>query len=50
MCCRYLEDRENNPDVDRNETLGQFIQSHGYSQFFQEAYLVLLYPLCLCIF
>ncbi|GJN15699.1 hypothetical protein PR202_gb02635 [Eleusine coracana subsp. coracana] len=39
---KYLEDHENNPDMDRNETLGQFIQSHGYSQLFQDAYLVLL--------
>ncbi|TVU05041.1 hypothetical protein EJB05_48189 [Eragrostis curvula] len=43
---KYLEDRENNPDMDRNETLGQFIQSHGYSQLFQEAYLI---PICACI-
>nr|CAB3457529.1 unnamed protein product [Digitaria exilis] len=43
---KYLEDCENNPDIDRNETLGQFIQSHGYSQFFQEAYLI---PICACI-
>ncbi|XP_066390470.1 uncharacterized protein [Miscanthus floridulus] len=43
---KYLEDHENNPDMDRNETLGQFIQSHGYSQFFQEAYLI---PICACI-
>ncbi|KAG2636066.1 hypothetical protein PVAP13_2NG420300 [Panicum virgatum] len=43
---KYLEDRENNPDIDRNETLGQFIHSHGYSQFFQEAYLI---PICVCI-
>uniref|UniRef100_A0A0A8YSL3 Amine oxidase domain-containing protein n=1 Tax=Arundo donax TaxID=35708 RepID=A0A0A8YSL3_ARUDO len=43
---KYLEDHENNPDMDRNETLGQFIQSHGYSQLFQEAYLI---PICACI-
>ncbi|RLN35454.1 uncharacterized protein C2845_PM03G02580 [Panicum miliaceum] len=43
---KYLEDRENNPDLDRNETLGKFIQSHGYSQYFQEAYLI---PICACI-
>uniref|UniRef100_A0A0E0ML71 Amine oxidase domain-containing protein n=1 Tax=Oryza punctata TaxID=4537 RepID=A0A0E0ML71_ORYPU len=40
---RYLEDCENNPDLDQSETLGQFVQSHGYSQFFQEAY---LFPIC----
>jgi hypothetical protein len=39
---RYLEYHEHNPDLDRDETLGQFIQSHGYSLSFQEAYLVLL--------
>ncbi|XP_037480833.1 uncharacterized protein LOC119358352 [Triticum dicoccoides] len=36
----YLEDHEHNPDLDHNETLGQFIQSHGYSLSFQEAYLM----------
>uniref|UniRef100_A0A8R7R9J3 Cyclopropane-fatty-acyl-phospholipid synthase n=1 Tax=Triticum urartu TaxID=4572 RepID=A0A8R7R9J3_TRIUA len=39
----YLEDHEHNPDLDHNETLGQFIQSHGYSLSFQEAYLI---PVC----
>ncbi|VAH54017.1 unnamed protein product [Triticum turgidum subsp. durum] len=39
----YLEDHEHNPDLDHNETLGQFIQSHGYSISFQEAYLI---PVC----
>ncbi|KAH0634286.1 hypothetical protein KY284_037072 [Solanum tuberosum] len=34
----YLETLENNPDIDRNETLGHFIQSHGYSELFQKAY------------
>ncbi|XP_017699471.1 uncharacterized protein LOC103711840 isoform X2 [Phoenix dactylifera] len=43
---RYLEKYENNPDLDRNETLGHFIKSHGYSQLFQKAYLV---PICACI-
>ncbi|KAK1307704.1 hypothetical protein QJS10_CPA09g01967 [Acorus calamus] len=43
---RYLEDLENNPDIDRNETLGQFIKSHGYSQLFQKAYLI---PVCASI-
>lgn len=38
--CSYLEVLENNPDIDRNETLGQFINSRGYSQLFQKAYLV----------
>ncbi|CAM0902384.1 unnamed protein product [Alopecurus aequalis] len=39
----YLEYHEHNPDLDRNETVGQFIQSHGYSLLFQEAYLI---PVC----
>ncbi|KAK5840824.1 hypothetical protein PVK06_009729 [Gossypium arboreum] len=39
----YLELLENNPDIDRNETLGQFIKSKGYSELFQKAYLV---PVC----
>ncbi|XP_044970996.1 uncharacterized protein LOC123431236 [Hordeum vulgare subsp. vulgare] len=39
----YLENHERNPDLECNETLGQFIQSHEYSLFFQEAYLV---PVC----
>ncbi|CAA6659196.1 unnamed protein product [Spirodela intermedia] len=40
---RYLEDLENNPDMDRNETLGEFVKSRGYSDLFQRAYLV---PIC----
>ncbi|KAM3298686.1 hypothetical protein ACQJBY_040259 [Aegilops geniculata] len=39
----YLEDHEHNPDLDHNETLRQFIQSHGYSLSFEEAYLI---PVC----
>ncbi|KAM3298675.1 hypothetical protein ACQJBY_040256 [Aegilops geniculata] len=39
----YLEYQEHNPDLDRTETLGQFIQSKGYSLLFQEAYLI---PVC----
>ncbi|CAN4120577.1 unnamed protein product [Withania somnifera] len=42
----YLEALDNNPDLDRNETLGHFIQSHGYSEIFQKAYLV---PICAMI-
>lgn len=38
--CSYLEDLENNPDIDRNQTLGSFVQSRGYSELFQKAYLV----------
>ncbi|KAH9681789.1 Amino oxidase domain-containing protein [Citrus sinensis] len=30
-------------DIDRNETLGQFVESRGYSELFQKAYLV---PVC----
>nr|CAD1840899.1 unnamed protein product [Ananas comosus var. bracteatus] len=36
---KYLEEYENNPDLGRDETLEQFITSHGYSQLFQKAYL-----------
>ncbi|XP_039832312.1 uncharacterized protein LOC120692973 [Panicum virgatum] len=43
---KYLEDHERNPDLDRNETLGQFISVHGYSKLFQDAYLI---PMCACI-
>lgn len=32
---RYLEEHDKNPDLDRNETLGHFVQSHGYSRLFQ---------------
>ncbi|KXG29141.1 uncharacterized protein LOC8085994 [Sorghum bicolor] len=41
---KYLEDHERDPDW--NQTLGQFIQSHRYSQLFQDAYLI---PMCACI-
>ncbi|CAL5347478.1 hypothetical protein CsSME_00033801 [Camellia sinensis var. sinensis] len=43
---RYLEELESNPDIDRNETLGHFINSRGYSELFQKAYLV---PVCASI-
>ncbi|KAK4266193.1 hypothetical protein QN277_027153 [Acacia crassicarpa] len=39
----YLDRLENNPDIDRNETLGQFVISRGYSELFQKAYLI---PIC----
>ncbi|CAK9139533.1 unnamed protein product [Ilex paraguariensis] len=42
----YLEELENNPDIDRNETLGHFIKSRSYSELFQRAYLV---PICASI-
>ncbi|KAK4721802.1 hypothetical protein R3W88_012035 [Solanum pinnatisectum] len=42
----YLEELYNNPDIDCNETLGQFIGSHGYSVLFMKAYLV---PICASI-
>ncbi|KAJ0963682.1 hypothetical protein J5N97_028804 [Dioscorea zingiberensis] len=42
----YLEELENNPDMDRSETLEHFIKSRGYSQMFQKAYLV---PICASI-
>ncbi|KAF3676385.1 putative endo-1,3(4)-beta-glucanase 2-like [Capsicum annuum] len=44
--CSYLEELQNNPDIDHNETLGQFIESHGYSELFQKAYLI---PICASI-
>lgn len=37
--CSYLEELDNNPDIDCNETLGE---SHVYSELFQKAYLVTL--------
>ncbi|WZY84287.1 hypothetical protein YC2023_030671 [Brassica napus] len=40
---KYLEDLERNLDVDRTDTLGEFLKSHGYSNVFQKAYLV---PVC----
>ncbi|KAG8369876.1 hypothetical protein BUALT_Bualt14G0059100 [Buddleja alternifolia] len=42
----YVEDLENNPDIDRNETLGHFAQSRGYSELFQKAFLI---PTCASI-
>ncbi|KAJ0034268.1 hypothetical protein Pint_25135 [Pistacia integerrima] len=39
----YVEELENNPDIDRNQTLGQFVKSRGYSELFQKAYLI---PIC----
>ncbi|GMI93974.1 hypothetical protein like AT3G23510 [Hibiscus trionum] len=39
----YLELLEKNPDIDRNETLGQFIKSRGYSDHFQNTFLA---PIC----
>ncbi|KAL0456949.1 UNVERIFIED_CONTAM: putative fatty acid methyltransferase [Sesamum latifolium] len=42
----YVEELENNPDIDRNETLEHFIQSCGYSELFQKAFLV---PTCASI-
>ncbi|KNA06672.1 hypothetical protein SOVF_178870 [Spinacia oleracea] len=42
----YLEELENNPDMDHTETLGHFITSRGYSELFQKAYLV---PMCASI-
>ncbi|OMO95385.1 Amine oxidase [Corchorus olitorius] len=35
----YVEMLETNPEIDRNETLGQFIKSRGYSETFQSTYL-----------
>ncbi|KAJ0235723.1 hypothetical protein HA466_0263130 [Hirschfeldia incana] len=40
---KFVEKLERNPDTDRNETLEEFLKSHGYSALFQKAYLV---PAC----
>ncbi|KAF3786025.1 Sphingolipid C9-methyltransferase [Nymphaea thermarum] len=40
---RYLEQHENNLDLDRSETLGQFIMSLGYSDAFWDHYFI---PMC----
>ncbi|KAL2327077.1 hypothetical protein Fmac_020504 [Flemingia macrophylla] len=42
----YLDELENNPDIDHNESLGKFIKSRGYSNFFLKAYLI---PICASI-
>ncbi|XP_057423923.1 uncharacterized protein LOC130717628 isoform X1 [Lotus japonicus] len=39
----YLDMLESNPHIDRNEPLGQFLKSRGYSELFQKAYLI---PIC----
>ncbi|KAL3506178.1 hypothetical protein ACH5RR_031560 [Cinchona calisaya] len=43
---RYIEELERNPDIDRGETLGHFIKTHGYSELFEKAY---LNPICASI-
>ncbi|XP_052620626.1 uncharacterized protein LOC111891255 isoform X1 [Lactuca sativa] len=40
---RYIEEFHNNQDISHNDTLLDFIKSHGYSELFQKAYLV---PIC----
>nr|GEU95840.1 cyclopropane-fatty-acyl-phospholipid synthase [Tanacetum cinerariifolium] len=40
---RYLEEVEHNQDISHNQTLGDFIKTHGYSELFQKAYIV---PVC----
>ncbi|KAL3648750.1 hypothetical protein CASFOL_005153 [Castilleja foliolosa] len=42
----YIEELENNQDIDRNETLEKFVRSRGYSDLFQKAFLV---PTCASI-
>ncbi|KAJ8434858.1 hypothetical protein Cgig2_022137 [Carnegiea gigantea] len=42
----YLEEHDNNRDLDRTESLGHFMKSHSYSEFFQKVYLV---PVCASI-
>ena len=41
----YIEKLEGNPDIDRKETLGEFLNTRGYSELFQQAYLVRLFSL-----
>ncbi|KAL7105558.1 hypothetical protein ACP275_07G052000 [Erythranthe tilingii] len=43
---KYIEELENNQDIDRNETLDHFVQSRGYSELFQKAFLI---PTCASI-
>ncbi|KAA3467925.1 Mycolic acid cyclopropane synthase [Gossypium australe] len=45
----YLGSLENNPDIDRTETLEQFINSKGYSENFQNTYLLFGQPQWLTI-
>ncbi|CAH9137357.1 unnamed protein product [Cuscuta epithymum] len=42
----YLEEIDNNPDMEHNDTLGEFIKSHGYSELFLKAYII---PMCASI-
>ncbi|KAL0414272.1 UNVERIFIED_CONTAM: Cyclopropane mycolic acid synthase 2 [Sesamum radiatum] len=42
----YVEELESNPDIDCNETLEHYIQSRGYSELFQKAFLI---PTCASI-
>ncbi|KAH6816166.1 Cyclopropane-fatty-acyl-phospholipid synthase [Perilla frutescens var. frutescens] len=42
----YIQELDNNPDIDRNGTMGHFVQSRGYSELFQKAFLV---PICASI-
>ncbi|KAL2347729.1 hypothetical protein Fmac_001729 [Flemingia macrophylla] len=43
----YLDEVENNPNIARNESLGEFIISRGYSELFLKAYLI---PICSSIY
>ncbi|CAA0823147.1 Cyclopropane-fatty-acyl-phospholipid synthase [Striga hermonthica] len=43
---KYVEELNNNEDVDRNETLGHFVRSRGYSELFEKAFLI---PTCASI-
>ncbi|KAM6588251.1 hypothetical protein CsatA_010856 [Cannabis sativa] len=36
----YVDMLENNPDIDQNKSLGDFIKSHGYSDLFMKAFLI----------
>ncbi|KAL6522774.1 hypothetical protein OROHE_016621 [Orobanche hederae] len=42
----YVEELNNNEDIDRNETLGHFVRSRGYSDFFEKVFLI---PTCASI-
>ncbi|GFP85279.1 probable fatty acid methyltransferase [Phtheirospermum japonicum] len=42
----YTEELDKNQDLDRNETLGHFVRSRGYSDLFEKAFLI---PTCASI-
>ncbi|KAG8370321.1 hypothetical protein BUALT_Bualt14G0104700 [Buddleja alternifolia] len=42
----YIEELKKNPDIGRNDTLRDFVQSRGYTELFQKAFLI---PTCASI-